>query len=63
MGSMKRLGEKIEEYQAMAFEILLEIGAIKTCKLHDDFYYATYKMDDSEMYARATAAIKRKNTV
>ena len=62
MGNSKRLIERTEEYRANAYEILLEIGVIKTCELHDDFYYLTYKMDDNQIYARATAAFKRKHS-
>ena len=50
---------KTEEYRANAYEILLEIGVIKTCEFHDD-YYVTYEMDSSQIYAIATAAFKQK---
>lgn len=49
-----------EEYSQIAFNIMIEIGAIKTCSLHDDFYYNTYKYDDKDIYALTTAKLKER---
>ena len=59
MGATKRQLEKEEEYRGIAFDVLTMIGAIKTCDFHDDFYYATYLLDDSSIYAMATAKVKK----
>ena len=60
MGGAKRMLELQETYHGLAFEILLEIGAIKTCEFHSDFYYDNYKYDKNEIYARATSRLKQK---
>lgn len=39
MGAAKRQLEKIDNYRRMAFDVMLEIGAIKTCEIHEEFYY------------------------
>ncbi|MBR6902957.1 MAG: hypothetical protein IKN39_03610 [Clostridia bacterium] len=48
----------LKEYEQIAFQIMVEIGAIKTCSIHDDFYYNTYKYEEKNIYALATAKLK-----
>lgn len=43
----------------MAF--LLDIGAIATCDVHEEYYYSTDAFDDSELYARATSVFNKSN--
>ena len=59
MSLAKRKIEEIEEYRRIAFKAMIEIGALKTCDYHDDFYYNTYKYSDSEIYPIVTAKIKK----
>ena len=54
---MSKFYEHNQEYEALAFSILSEIGAIKTCDLHDDYYYST-GMDEQKVYALATNKLK-----
>jgi len=58
MGATKRQLEKEEEYRGMAFNVLTMIGAIKSCELHDDYFYNTYSFDEQGVYAIATAKAK-----
>ncbi len=60
MSSAKQIIEKKERYQDIAFKALIEIGAIKTCDYHEDFYYSTYECADTEIYAKATSKLKEK---
>lgn len=59
MSLIKREIEKNEEYRKITFDILIEIGAIKTCDFHDDFYFVAYSVDKKEIYARATDKLKK----
>lgn len=58
MGLTKRLLEKIEDYYRIAFEVMLDVGAIKTCSMHDSFYYNTYAYDDGALYGIVTNKLK-----
>ena len=58
MSFAKRELEKMDEYRDLAFTVLREIGAIKTCDFHNDFYYSTYSFDEKIIYAMATAKAK-----
>lgn len=60
MSLAKRLLEKTDDYYRIAFEALIDIGAIKTCDIHDDFYYQTYNIDKNDIYARVTNSVKKK---
>lgn len=54
---------KIEEkdrYYELAKKILMEIGEIKACDVHDDYFYETYENDENIIYAKATEKIKSK---
>ena len=55
---MSSLFNHNEEYRELAFSILLEIGAIKYCVVHDDWYYST-GMDEQGVYATATNKLKQ----
>ena len=46
------------DYYEVAFDILLDIGAIAYCEYHDDYYYNTYKFDEENVYPIATIKIK-----
>ena len=59
MSFAKRMLENTEECKSIAYELLLEIGAIDTCGLHE-FYYNTYKYDNSMLYAVVTNKLKEK---
>ena len=48
-----------EEENAM--RILLKIGAIATCEIHDDHVYRTSKYTDDEVYAIATKEYNKSN--
>lgn len=50
----------IQDYRSIACEILLEIGAIRECELHSDFYYDTKKLDESSIYAMSANKLKEK---
>ena len=56
---MSRLFDHNEEYRGLAFSILQEIGAIKFCDVHDDWYYST-GMDEQYVYAIATNKLKER---
>ena len=60
IGATKRDIEKMDEYRKIAFDILIEIGAIKTCEFHTDFYYDTYLFDKRKIFALATKKAKEK---
>ena len=60
MSGTKDLLDKNQEYHHIAYDILLEIGAIKKCALHSDYYYETYKFDIASIYAISTAKLKEK---
>ena len=53
MSFMKRDAEERDT----AYSILIEIGAIKTCPLHDDWYYTT-GMESGLVYGAATNKYK-----
>lgn len=61
MSSAKHQLEKIEEYRQLAFKALFDIGAIRTCRFHQDFYYNTYKFSNDSIYALVTSRIKEEN--
>ena len=44
------------------FMILTDIGAIKTCPYHDDYYYST-GMESNQVYAYASNRYKARNGV
>ena len=50
----------IQDYRSIACEILFEIGAIRECELHSDFYYDTKKLDESSIYAISANKLKMK---
>ena len=60
MSATKNQIDVIQEYRSIAYGILLEIGAIRECELHSDFYYDTNKLDVSSIYAISTKTLKEK---
>ena len=58
MSLAKRRLEQIEDYYEIAFEAMLDVGAIKTCSMHDSFYYNTYTYDNSTIYGIVTNKLK-----
>ena len=60
MSATKRGLEKGEDYRKIAYDILIEIGAIKECELHSDYYYETHKFDMSSIYAIGSNKSKEK---
>ena len=56
---MSRMKDKDDYYGELAFGLLSAVGAIKQCKYHDDWYYAT-GMDTDDVYKYATAKLKKK---
>lgn len=59
MSVTKRKLEQIEDYYRIAFEIMMDIGAIKTCSFHDSFYYNAYAYDESAIYGIVTNKLKQ----
>lgn len=62
MSSTKRILEKKEEYFNIAKDILLEMNELSLCKHHPDetFYYRTFSLENSQIYAIATEKFKAK---
>ncbi len=60
MGATKRELEKIEDYRKIAYNILIEIEAIKECEFHSDYYYETYIFEKNMLYGICTNKFKEK---
>lgn len=60
MGSAKRQLEEREDYKNIAYQILIEIQAIKECEYHSDFYYDNGKYEKQTIFAIATSILKEK---
>lgn len=58
MGITKREIEKIEDYRKIAYDILIEIGAIKECELHADYYYETSIFEEKILYGICANKLK-----
>ena len=58
MSLTKRRLEQIEDYYRIAFEAMIDVGAIKTCGMHDSFYYNTYVYDNGAIYGIVTNKLK-----
>ena len=59
---MSIIKDKVDFYYNFAYRGLLELGAIKTCDAHDDYYYST--VDESERdkyYAILTNKLKKQD--
>ena len=57
---MSKMNRRNDEYRDVALKVLIEIGAIKTCPIHQgEFYYQT-GMESSTIYAFATNKLKEK---
>ena len=57
MGLTKRMLEEKEKYFNIAKSILIDIGAIGVCDVHD-YYYNNDNYDNSDLYAIATNKYK-----
>ncbi len=56
---MSMLREKVDFYYEFAYRGLLELGAIKTCEAHDDYYYSTVdELETGKYYAILTNRLK-----
>ena len=60
MGATKRELEKVEDYRKIAYGILIEIGAIKECEFHSDYYYETLNFEEKTIYGICTNKLKEK---
>ena len=60
MSGTKDLLDKIQEYHKIAYDILLEIGAIKECDCKSGYYYEIYKLDKDTIYAISSNKLKEK---
>lgn len=60
MSITKRNIEKIEDYRKMAYDILIEIGAIKECEIHSDYYYETSNFEEKALYGICANKLKEK---
>ena len=54
---MSHFYRRNEEIWELTKSILFEIGAIKKCEYHDDWYYSTH-MENKQLYALATDKFK-----
>ena len=54
MGMMK---SHLDDYDD-AKDVLIKIGALKTCEFHEDYWYDTGKFYGGELYACATNYLK-----
>ena len=59
MSLSKRELEKQEEYRAIAREILLEMGIIRTCHC-GAITYETYDLEKGQIYGSVTNYVKKK---
>lgn len=59
MSLSKRELEKQEEYRSIAKEMLLAVGAIKTCSC-GAITYESYDLDEEQIYALITNYVKKK---
>ena len=60
MGITKREIERIEDYRKIAYDILIEVGAIKECEFHSNYYYETYNLEENVLYGICTNKLKEK---
>ena len=58
MSGIKRQMEEEQRYYDIAFDVLLKIGAISTCDIHEDYWYVTDNFDSNSVYAQATNMIR-----
>ena len=61
MSLAKDLIAKKEFYHRIAYEWLLQESAIKTCDIHEDFYYITglSLIESDELYRNLTTKLKK----
>lgn len=59
MGLTKRQLEHEDELYRIAEEILMSLGVIGCCEMHEDFHYQKDAIDESRIYAMATEELKK----
>lgn len=60
MSATKERLDQIQGYYQIAYDILIEIGAIKECVLHSDYYYEAFRFDEQAIYSICTNKLKEK---
>ena len=60
MSATKRIFEKVEDYRRIAYDILIEIGSIRECEFHSDYYYETFSFDEKAIYGICANKLKEK---
>lgn len=59
MGMAKRHMEHEDELYRVAEDILMSLGIIDCCEMHEDFHYQKKIMDEPRIYAMATEELKK----
>lgn len=60
MSATKDFLDKNQDYHRIAYDILIEIGAIRECEIHSDYYYETYSFDEKAIYGICANKLKEK---
>lgn len=60
MSATKDLLDKIQDYHRIAYDIMIEIGAIEECDCKSGYYYETYNLDKDTIYAISSNKLKEK---
>ena len=60
MSITKNYLDKEQAYYKIAYDILIEIGAIKECEFHSDYYYDTSIFEEKVLYGICTNKLKEK---
>ena len=60
MSGTKDILDKIQEYHKIAYDILLEIDAIKECDCKSGYYCETYNLNKDTIYAISSNKLKEK---
>jgi hypothetical protein len=55
---MSKLYNKDQDYYDIAKQILLDMEVIKTCDIHDDYFYLNQWEEESEICNEATEQLK-----
>lgn len=58
MGIAKQQIEYQDEFYRVVEKILMELGIIACCEMHEDFHYKKNTIDESHIYAMATEKLK-----
>lgn len=60
MSATKDFLDKNQDYHRIAYDILIEIGAIRECEFHSDYYYETAIFEENILYGICTNKLKEK---